>query len=425
VNSVENGREHISISSKVPSKLKNELPGQLMKLNITVVSWNLCEKPPSDNDCNILLKQQLDSDIVVIGVQELEDIRPRRNEGRRSVRWRQILKNIFDMQYKSVSRHKMGGLQINVFVKKSCKRLVTDARVIEVACGVGNVLTNKGGLCVLLKIKGNNVALINAHLAAHQNKVSARNADYHRIMENIYTNVKSSETVTSFSSAAKHRVHKKRPRMAEDLKESPIDCIIFFGDLNYRVDLPRLELEEFYLAWRQQVGESIPGTKHILPAIPSLTSSLRSLLSFDQLLRERVQGRAFDGFREGPITFPPTFKYDVDSIELDSSSKARCPAWTDRVLYTAGRHVNPFLRYCKSNEDDSDNDMDNDLRFESVSSIIINPTQKPRTEVEDTRESGLSLTLKRYYSVELRSSDHRPVCAEFSLSLTSDINDNT
>jgi len=65
----------------------------------------------------------------------------------------------------------MGGLQINVFVKKSCKRLVKDARVIEVACGVGNVLTNKGALCVLLKIKGNNVAFINAHLAAHQNKV--------------------------------------------------------------------------------------------------------------------------------------------------------------------------------------------------------------------------------------------------------------
>jgi len=170
VNSVENFHEHNLKSPTITSKLSTVYSGH-SKLNITVVSWNLCEKPPSDIDCSILLQKHLSSDVFVIGVQELEDIRPRRNEGRRSVRWRQILKNVFERQYKCVSRHKMGGLQINVFVKKSCKRLVKDARVIEVACGVGNVLTNKGALCVLLKIKGNNVAFINAHLAAHQNKV--------------------------------------------------------------------------------------------------------------------------------------------------------------------------------------------------------------------------------------------------------------
>ena len=167
------------------------------------------------------------------------------------------------------------------------------------------------------------------------------------------------------------------------------------------------------MAWRQQFGESLLGTEHNLPDIPSLVSSLRSLLSFDQLIKERVQGRAFDGFREGPIAFPPTFKYDVDSTELDSSSKARCPAWTDRILYTAGRHVNPFLRYYKNSEN-AEEDEEEEARLES-SSIVSSSSIESKTHL--TTVSGLSLNLKRYYSVEVRSSDHRPVCAEFSLSL--------
>ena len=45
------------------------------------------------------------------------------------------------------------------------------AQVLDVACGVGNVLTNKGAICVLLRVRGKIVALINAHLAAHVGKV--------------------------------------------------------------------------------------------------------------------------------------------------------------------------------------------------------------------------------------------------------------
>jgi hypothetical protein len=33
-------------------------------------------------------------------------------------------------------------------------------------------MTNKGAVCVVLRIKGRKIVLINAHLAAHQNKVS-------------------------------------------------------------------------------------------------------------------------------------------------------------------------------------------------------------------------------------------------------------
>ena len=50
--------------------------------NISVVTWNLAEKSPSARDCAFLKELQSESDFVVVGVQELEDIRPRRTEGK-------------------------------------------------------------------------------------------------------------------------------------------------------------------------------------------------------------------------------------------------------------------------------------------------------------------------------------------------------
>jgi hypothetical protein len=60
-----------------------------------------------------------------------------------------------------------------------------------------------------------------------------------------------------------------------------------------------------------------------------------SLLPHDQLLREIKSNFGFRlrGFSEGPITFKPTYKYDLHSQEYDSSVKHRSPAWCDRILW--------------------------------------------------------------------------------------------
>ena len=42
------------------------------------------------------------------------------------------------------------------------------------------------------------------------------------------------------------------------------------------------------------------------------------LLEHDQLTQQKKQKRIFHKFKEGDITFKPTFKYDVDSDEWDS-----------------------------------------------------------------------------------------------------------
>ena len=57
--------------------------------NVSVVTWNLAEAAPTSSH-HRFLEQFKDSDIVVIGVQECENIKPRRNEGHRSKAWREI-----------------------------------------------------------------------------------------------------------------------------------------------------------------------------------------------------------------------------------------------------------------------------------------------------------------------------------------------
>ncbi len=62
------------------------------------------------------------------------------------------------------------------------------------------------------------------------------------------------------------------------------------------------------------------------------------LLQHDQLHAEMAAGRVFSGFSEGgPVTHPPTFKYEHGTLDtLDASKKQRVPSFTDRVLFRGG-----------------------------------------------------------------------------------------
>jgi hypothetical protein len=82
------------------------------------------------------------------------------------------------------------------------------------------------------------------------------------------------------------------------------------GDLNYRID------------HRRDV---------VVSAVQQDT--YQSLLIHDQLTKEMKTNIRLHTFMEGPITFPPTYKYDLHSTEYDTSEKRRIPAWCDRVLW--------------------------------------------------------------------------------------------
>ena len=85
----------------------------------------------------------------------------------------------------------------------------------------------------------------------------------------------------------------------------------WLGDLNYRLN--DLEVSEV----KEQLEEG----------------SLSLLLESDQFSLQRQQRKAFVGYKEGPIKFRPTYKYDPGTSNWDSSEKCRPPAWTDRILW--------------------------------------------------------------------------------------------
>jgi phosphatidylinositol-bisphosphatase len=88
------------------------------------------------------------------------------------------------------------------------------------------------------------------------------------------------------------------------------DYIVWCGDFNYRIDLPREQVKE--LARGTDFGE---------------------LVAADQLRNQQAEGLIFNKFSEADINFPPTYKYDLFSDDYDTSDKARIPAYTDRVLW--------------------------------------------------------------------------------------------
>ena len=91
------------------------------------------------------------------------------------------------------------------------------------------------------------------------------------------------------------------------------DAVFWLGDFNYRLSLD-------------------------YEAVMSQISNLAWLYKYDQLHEQIKNGLVFQGFSEGKLTFSPTYKYDNNSVEYDTSEKRRTPSWTDRILYQ-GKNV--------------------------------------------------------------------------------------
>ncbi|WFD08063.1 phosphoinositide 5-phosphatase [Malassezia vespertilionis] len=171
--------------------------------------------------------------------------------------------------------------------------LLPDVRNIEASTrktGFRGMTGNKGGVGVRLDVHEMSLCIIGTHLAAGATNVEERNSEFGAI-----------ESGLQFMRGKTALGH---------------DHVFWAGDLNYRLD--RLTSEQV----RAMVGE--------MGAADS--RALETLRSHDQLLHAQRAGLAFAGYKEGPLDFAPTYKYDLDTDVYDSSEKYRAPAWTDRIL---------------------------------------------------------------------------------------------
>lgn len=292
---------------------------------VSVVTWNLGEESPSEGDASFIRRfrtfgvDKRGSDFVLISGQECENIKPRRTEGHRSREFRRLMIQMLGKNYVPIAIHLLGGIQFGLFCKRSILDDLEHVSVADVTCGLGNVFHNKGaiGAFVRVKARGDDVGrssslkmlFVTAHLAAHVKHFEARDSDFRRIV---------TELEAQF-------LPNRKEESGGKLLLDTMDRIFFCGDLNYRLDLPREAAEHTILEMRKLASSG--GSEEEIGHLRD------SLLLHDQLRSSIADRRAFFSLAEGKIAFLPTFKFDKESDDYDTSHKQRIPAWTDRVLF--------------------------------------------------------------------------------------------
>ena len=227
-----------------------------------------------------------------------------------------------------VGLRQMAGMVMVVFVRKDLEDKVGEVATDSVACGLMGVGGNKGAVAVGLTVFRRRMLFLGSHFAAHQGAVHKRNADYESIIAELAPGGKPLEGGGSRSrrgSAASASGDREAPRAGVGgilAAESPwvrsSEGIVWVGDFNYRVD-------------------GFSRDEAVEKADRGRPEDLEELVAGDQCRREMAAGHTFRGFREAPLTFRPTFKFDKRSSTYDTSEKQRIPAWCDRIFFRGSR----------------------------------------------------------------------------------------
>ncbi|KAI5076220.1 hypothetical protein GOP47_0008285 [Adiantum capillus-veneris] len=193
----------------------------------------------------------------------------------------------------------MVGVHISVWVRKNMCRFIHNLSVSCVGVGLMGCLGNKGSVTVSMRLHETSFCFICAHLTSggKQEDEKRRNWDAMEVLNRTHFPSSKNGTRDSSRSIWGH------------------DRIIWLGDLNYRLNLLDDEIR-------------------LLVAKEDWTG----LIKKDQLRKQSKKGRIFEGWQEGTITFPPTYKYEFESNEyagenLKHGEKQRSPAWCDRVIW--------------------------------------------------------------------------------------------
>ncbi|ODA79067.1 hypothetical protein RJ55_04658 [Drechmeria coniospora] len=437
--------------------------------------------------------------LYVLGLQEVVDLSLTRDYVNRAVytdhssidKWQAALEAAMPPGYELVASEQMLGLLLLIYASPEIAPTITNVSSKQVGTGILGYFGNKGAVATRLVLgETTRMAFVNCHLAsgAGSNYLERRCWDVGQILAK-----------TQFDPVVHSGVTEDGGERIGDE-----DFAFWFGDLNFRLDgLPGDDIRRLLtLHARGEYGkpggnrrQSLDGNRdggdegrdgdgdededgiivmrssesddetdgrsqeHIdsdtepddFPNDPSqdptsLQATLDSLLPHDQLKRLIGQRKLFhDGWREGPIAFLPSYKYDIGTVGLfDSSDKQRAPSWCDRILYRtrkdklghdtrlreelASKKKDEEMRSRGLEEDDDvlfsyDPETDGDEQAVGNSEVKYDPyddTTDNRELVEEdvvTKEGYLDHIAQDMYTSHQRitSSDHKPVVSVFTL----------
>lgn len=101
--------------------------------------------------------------------------------------WERIVAQAMGSRYVRIAQEGLMAINIIVYARSQLAPHISSVRTSSIACGVGNVLGNKGGAAVSMMIGGVRMLMVTSHLAAHDEFVDRRNADYHRICAGLFS----------------------------------------------------------------------------------------------------------------------------------------------------------------------------------------------------------------------------------------------
>ncbi|XP_078149835.1 type IV inositol polyphosphate 5-phosphatase 7-like isoform X2 [Carex rostrata] len=215
-------------------------------------------------------------------------------------------RSIGSSRYCLVASKQMVGIFLMIWVRSEIRPDVKNLKVSCVGRGLMGYLGNKGSISISMTLHQTSFCFVCTHLTSGQKEGDElrRNSDVMEILRK--TRFPRVDGVND----------EKSPQTILDH-----DRIIWLGDLNYRIALSYRSVKALVEMhnWKQ-------------------------LLEKDQLRIEQRSGRVFEGWREGRIYFPPTYKYSFNSDryagdDLHPKEKRRTPAWCDRILWY-GRGLN-------------------------------------------------------------------------------------
>lgn len=253
------------------------------KIRIHAFTWNMFGKDPPE-DLNSILPTICKAHLYVLATQEcLRSIGQSLFYSSKKS-WEDKIAQHLGEDYKIHGAGSLGATHLAIFAHASLSDLLTPPIIKNITTGVGNIIANKGAVAISFNISKTSLLFVGCHLAAGQNSIAKRNADFRRIEKEIL---------------------KESERASDNF-----DVCIYMGDLNYRINGTREDVE--------------------LLVNYNLLDPLRK---GDQLRTELEENTCFIGFKEGFLGFYPTYRFDCGTDTYDTSKKQRIPAWTDRVLF--------------------------------------------------------------------------------------------
>jgi len=283
-------------------------------LNIFIGTWNVGTFVPSkDFDMTTIFnfEGQNAPDILAIGLQEYIELTASNvvvgSGTAADLVWRDcILQNICQFHdYILLCKETLVGLLSLVFVKRELKERISNINGDIVKTGLAGTLGNKGGIAIRFNVDETSLCFINSHLEAgnKQNNVRLSN-------------------VSDIHQKAFHQGPALSTKQEEQVLN--LDYTFFYGDLNFRLTCENEDVRGIIDRYLGFLAEG--NTKEA-------EHMFGWLLGEDELVQARDSHEYLGSYKEGTVTFLPTYKYDVNSEVYDTSAKKRPPAWTDRILY--------------------------------------------------------------------------------------------